>query len=320
MRALELHSLEGPDGLVLVERPDPHTDDGVVIDVRAAGVSFPDLLISQGRYQTRAELPWVPGLEVSGVVRSAPPGSDLRPGERVWASLERGGFASVAVADAKRTYRLPDALTFAQGAALGVNFRTAVFALRRRGALRAGEDVLVLGAAGGLGSACVSVAKAYGARVIAAVSTGDKAATARAAGADDVLVGGDLRDQVLAGTSGRGVDVVADVVGGEATVQAVRCTAAEGRVLILGFTSGEIPLIPGNRLLLRNVSVVGVGLGAFAASDPAVLRDTATEVLELIEGATLRPVLGASYPLEDGAEALRALARRTAQGKLVLLI
>jgi NADPH2:quinone reductase len=317
MRVLELQSLDGPDGFALAERPDPASAEEVVIDVHAAGVSFPDLLIAQGSYQVTAELPYVPGQEVAGVVRSAPAGADVRVGERVWASVDSGGFASVAVAAVKRTYPLPDALSFEEGAALGVNFLTAVFALGRRGALQAGENVVVIGAAGGLGSAAVSVAKAYGARVIATVSTDDKASTAERAGADEVVVGEDWRDRALELTDGRGADLVADVVGGEQTLQAVRSTAPGGRVLVLGFTSGSIPRIATNRLLLRNVSLVGVGLGAFIPTDPEVLVRTAAEVLRLID-AGLRPVVGVTRPLADGADALRDLAARTARGKLVL--
>ncbi|MDA0160331.1 NADPH:quinone oxidoreductase family protein [Solirubrobacter ginsenosidimutans] len=319
MQVLEIRSLDGPDGLAAAERPDPDPDGRVVIDVRAAGVSFPDLLISQGRYQVKAELPWVPGQEVAGVVRSAPPGHVLRAGDRAWGSVDNGGFASVAAVAVERAYPLHDALSFEEGASLGVNFLTAVFALGRRAALKEGETVLVLGAAGGLGSATVSVAKAYGARVLAVVSTEEKVATARSAGADEVIAGADWRDRILELTGGRGVDVAADVVGGGETLQAVRSTAPEGRVLILGFTSGEIPAVAANRLLLRNVSLVGVGLGAFIPTEPDILVRTAGEVVRLV-GAGLRPIVGATFPLAQGADALRALAARTAQGKLVLTV
>jgi NADPH2:quinone reductase len=319
VRALEIQRLDGPDGVVAAERPEPDAGGRVLIDVHAAGVSFPDLLISQGRYQVKAELPWVPGQEVAGVVRSAPDGHALAPGARVWASLDHGGYATVVAAAPDRAYALPDALSFEQGAALGVNFLTAVFALLRRGALQDGEDVLVLGAAGGLGSATVSVAKAVGARVIAAVSTEDKVATARDAGADEVVVGEPWRDTVLELTGGRGADLVADVVGGEQTLQAVRTTAPGGRVLVLGFTAGTIPQIATNRLLLRNVSLIGAGLGAFLPADPQILEKCAADVLALV-AAGLRPIVGATYPLERGADALRALADRSARGKLVLTV
>jgi NADPH2:quinone reductase len=319
VQALELQRLDGPDGLRLVERRDPDAGDHVVIDVRAAGVCFPDLLISQGRYQLKATLPYVPGLEVAGLVRSAPPGAGLTPGDRVWAFLDGGGFASVVACPADRVFPLPEGLSFEQGAALGVNFLTAVFALGPRAHLQRGEDVLVLGAAGGLGTATITVAKAMGARVLAVVSTAEKAPTAREAGADEVIVGPDWRDQALALTDGAGAGVVADIVGGDATLQAVRTTRPGGRVLVLGFTSGDIGAVPSNRLLLRNVSLVGAGLGAFAESDPGIYATAAAEVLRLLADGP-GPVVGTVLPLAEGAEALRLLQRREARGKLVLSV
>lgn len=319
MRALELQALEGPDGFALVDRPLCAADDRVTIDVRAAGVSFPDLLMSRGRYQVRPELPAVLGSEVAGTVRSAPAGHALAPGDRVWATMELGGFAEVTTAPVDQVFPLPDELSFEEGASLGVNYLTAVFALQRRAGLRAGETVLVLGAAGGLGTATVSVAKALGARVVAVVSVPEKAATAEAAGADEVVVGTDWRDAVLQHTGGRGAELVADIVGGAETLQAVRTTAPEGRVLVLGFTAGEIPSVATNRLLLRNVSLVGVGLGALTTTVPELIAETAAELSRLI-GDGLRPVVGGTLPLEQGADAVRQLEDRTARGKLVLTV
>jgi NADPH2:quinone reductase len=196
---------------------------------------------------------------------------------------------------------------------------TAVFALRVRDRLAEGETILVLGAAGGLGTATVAVAKRYGARVIASVSSAGKAETARRAGADEVVVGEDWRDEVLALTGGRGVDVVADIVGGELTLQAVRTCAPRGRVLILGFTTGSIASIGVNRLLLRNVSLVGAGLGALDDADPTTNPRVAELLAELLADG-LRPLIGATFPLERGADALRELQNRTAQGKIVLTL
>jgi NADPH2:quinone reductase len=317
MRALELQRLSGPEGFVLVDRPEPSGEGFVLIDVRAAGVSFPELLMSRGTYQHRPELPAVLGSEVAGTVRSTPPKSGLEPGARVWAAPALGGFAEVVAVPGERVFPLADDMSFEEGAALGVNYLTAVFALRRRAPLRPGETVLVLGAAGGLGTATAAVAHALGARVIGVVSAAAKADTARAAGADEVVVGADWREQVLDLTGGRGADVVADVVGGEQTLQAVRSAAPEGRVLVLGFTSGEIPALKTNRLLLRNVSLVGAGLGALAATVDDLIDETAAELERLI-GEGLRPVVGAALPLEQGAEAVRRLEDREAQGKLVL--
>jgi NADPH2:quinone reductase len=317
MRALELRSLDGPDALTLVERDDPPANGSVVIDVKAAGVSFPDLLVTQGRYQVKPELPAVPGLEVAGVVRTAPDSAAVRAGDRVWAALEGGGFADTVAAPPDRVFALADELGFVEGAALPVNFLTAVFALRRRGRLQRGESVLVLGAAGGLGSALVGVATSLGARVLAVVSSEEKARTAGDAGADTVVVGEGWREEVLAQTGGRGVSLAADPVGGAATLEAIRSTRPEGRVLVLGFASGDVPHIAANRLLLRNVSLVGAGLGALVPFVPSLMRETADDVTRLVREG-LRPVIGATFPLERGAEALRELQARTARGKLVL--
>jgi NADPH:quinone reductase len=317
VRVLELQTLAGPDGLVLVHRPAPADESRVVIDVRAAGVCFPDLLMSRGRYQLRPDLPAVLGSEVAGTVRSAPAGHRLRAGDRVWAIMELGGFAEVAAVPADQAFPLAEDLSFEEGASLGVNFLTALFALKRRGALRPGETVLVLGAAGGLGTATIRVSKALGARVVAVVSVAEKAPTARSAGADEVVVGRDWRAEVLQLTQPRGADLVADVVGGDDTLQAVRTTAPEGRVLVLGFTAGEIPSIATNQLLLRNVSLMGVGLGALAATLPDLLGDTAVRLNRLI-GEGLRPLVGTTMPVERGADALRLLEDRRAQGKIIL--
>jgi NADPH:quinone reductase len=319
MRALELQRLGGPEGFVLVDRPEPSGDGLVLIDVRAAGVCFPDLLMSRGAYQHSPDLPVVLGSEVAGTVRSAPPGHGIEPGDRVWATPDLGGFAEMVAAPAERVFPLADAMSFEEGASLGVNYLTAVFALRRRGQLRAGETVLVLGAAGGLGTAIIAVARALGARVLAVVSEDAKAETARAAGADEVIVGAGWRDEVLERSGGRGADVVADVVGGEETVEAVRSAAPEGRVLVLGFTAGEIPALKTNRLLLRNVSLVGAGLGALAAKVDNLIDETVAELTRLLDEG-MRPVIGATFPLEQGAEAVRRLEDRQAQGKLVLTV
>lgn len=321
VRALELRSKVGPKGFVLCEIAEPTPlPSEVLIDVEAAGVGFPDLLISKGVYQLSPDLPCVTGNEVAGVVRSAPAAARVKPGDRVWASCRRGGFAAAVAVDATRVFPLPDPLGFVEGAALASNFSTAIFGLRRRGKLRPGETVLVLGAGGGLGSACVSVAQAMGARVIGVTSTSSKAEVARRAGAEAVILGPAWHNEVLALTDGRGVDVVADIVGGDETLHAVRSTAPEGRVLILGFTGGEIHSVKVNRLLLRNVSVVGVGLGAFAeAADPDIMTECGVEVNRLIEGG-LRPIVGAVYPIEEGVTALEQLDCRGGLGKIVLTL
>jgi NADPH:quinone reductase len=319
MRVLELQAIEGPDGFAVAERPNPKGEGKVVIDVRAAGVGFPDLLISRGRYQIRPDLPFVGGEDVAGFVRSAPEGTRVRTGDRVWAWVAAGGHAELVAAPPDKVFQLPDDLSFEEGASLGSNFLTALFALRRRGKLKSGETMLVLGAGGGLGTAVVAVGKTLGARVIANVSSEEKAKAARDAGADEIAVGVDFGDTVRELTGGRGVDVVADIVGGDQNLQAIRNTAPEGRVLILGFTSGSIPQIAANRLLLRNVNVVGVGLGAFISAEQSIFTTTAKELTELIDSG-LRPIVGRTFPLEQGSEAVRQLENRTARGKTVLTI
>jgi NADPH2:quinone reductase len=321
VKALLLKEVIGPRGFEVGEIDEPvPTPEEVLIDVRAAGIAMPELLISKGAYQHTPPLPHVAGQEVAGIVRSAPAGGRFKPGDRVWAAPGTGGQAAAAAVDERCTFPLLDGLDFVEGAALASNFMTAIFAFGRRGHLRAGETVLVLGAGGGLGSASVSVAKAMGARVIANVSSEAKAEVAREAGADEVVLGNEWRDEVLAMTDGKGVDVVADIVGGDETLQAVRTTAPEGRVIILGFTTGTIHEVKVNRLLLRNVSVVGAGLGAFRETkDPDVLVDSGAELNRLVAGG-MRPIVGSIYPLEEGVAAFEQLDGRAALGKIVLTL
>ena len=321
MKALLLNEAIGPQGFEIGEVAEPvPSPDEVLIDVEAAGIAFPDLLISKGAYQHSPPLPFIAGQEVAGVVRSAPADARVKAGDRVWAASSVGGFAEAVAVDGKRAFPLAEALDFVEGAALASNFSTAIFAFRRRGKLEPGETVLVLGAGGGLGSACVSVAKAIGARVIGNASTEVKGEVARRAGADEVVLGNEWRDAVLELTDGKGVDVVADIVGGEETLQAVRSTAPEGRVIILGFTAGAIHEVKVNRLLLRNVSVVGAGLGAFSESkDPEVMAECGAELNRLVD-AGMRPIVGSVYPIEEGAAALAQLDGRGALGKIVLTL
>lgn len=311
MRALQLQSLDGPDGVELVELPEPGPGDGVIIEAMAAAATFSDLLISQGRYQTSSELPFVIGADVAGVVRDAPDGAAVRPGDRAMA-VTQGAFAETVVAPVEKTFRIPDPLSFDEAAGFVMNYHTAHTALHRRGRLAAGETVLVHGAAGGVGTATVQVAKATGARVIAIAGSQEKAAIAREAGADDVvLTSEDWVAAVREMTQGRGADVIMDPVGGERFDLSVRCLATEGRLLVVGFTSGEIPVLKVNRLLLRNADVVGV----YAFID----QSTADALAGLVEEG-LRPLVGEIYPFERGAEALRALDGRVAVKKLVIRI
>src|SRR3954470_15224948 len=265
MRALQITELTGPDhALRVVDVPEPEPSHpmtpgrGVLVDVHVAGVSFPEVLQTRGEYQVKPPLPFVPRSEVGGVVRSAPADSGLAPGDRVAAFCMLGGFAEVAVAPAYLTFALSDALDFAQGAGLILNYHTAYFALKLRGRLEAGETVLVHGAAGGVGTASLQVAKALGARAIAVVSSDQKERVARQAGADEVLrSGGAWKDEARELTGGAGVDVVLDPVGGERFVDSLRSLGEGGRAVVVGFTAGSIPEVRVNRLLLSNLEIVG---------------------------------------------------------------
>ena len=322
MRALEVQALTGPDGIAVVQRPEPQ-DDGtrVVVDVVTAGVSFPDLLQSKGLYQFRPDPPFIPGLEMAGVVRAAPAGSGFSSGDRVCA-WTRAALAEVVACKPREVFHLPDELTWEEGASLVLNYQTAVFCMVHRGGLKAGETVLVLGASGGVGTSGIQVAKAYGAsRVIGLVSTADKGEVARAAGADDiVLVSDTWKDEVLALTGGTGVDLVYDPVGGDRFLDGVRSLARFGRLVVVGFAAGTIPEIKVNRLLLRNVSIVGAAWGEAVAGDPDLPHRIHAEMLPLIESGAIKPPVGAVLALEQGVDAYRLLDDRQAVGKIVLRV
>jgi NADPH2:quinone reductase len=322
MRAFQIAALDGPDALAAVERPEPEPShftspgSGVVIDVRAAGVSFPDLLQSRGLYQMKPELPFVPGGEVAGTVVSASDG--FSPGDRVAAMTILGGFAERAVAPVELCFPLPAALDFAEGAALVLNYHTALFALQTRGRLAAGETVLVHGAAGGVGTAALQVARGLGARTIAVVSSDEKERVARDAGADEVVrSGGDWKDEARS-LSGGGVDLVLDPVGGDRFTDSLRALREGGRVVVVGFTGGGIPEVRVNRLLLNNLAVVGAGWGAYAMGKPDFLRETAEALERMVEDGFVRPVVGVRLGFDQAAEALRVIDRREALGKVVL--
>ena len=340
MRAIQIVELSGPaSALREVEVPEPEPISnalspagGVVIEVHAAGVSFPEVLQTRGEYQYKPPLPFVPGSEVAGVVRSVPAGdagaagaeaagsgtSSLRVGERVAAFCALGAYAEIAVAPPFLTFRLPDALDFAQGAALILNYHTAYFALALRGRLREGETVLVHGAAGGVGTAALQVASGLGARTIAVVSSDAKEQVARAAGAGEVLRSdGPWKDEAKALTGG-GVDIVLDPVGGDRFTDSLRSLRADGRLVVVGFTGGSIPEVKVNRLLLGNVEVVGAGWGAYALARPALCREIGERIERLIEAGFVRPIVGARFPLQRAAEALREIDERRATGKVVL--
>lgn len=319
MRAVQVTTLDGPTSVQLVELPDPvPTDAQLLVEVHAAGVSFPDVLLTKGQYQMKPALPFVPGAEVAGVVLSAPEGSSFGPGDRVAGFPVFGGFAEKVVCDPAMVFALPDAVSFAAGAALPMNYLTVDFALVRRGDLRAGETVLVQGAAGGIGVASIQLAKSLDARVIAVVSSPEKAEIARQAGADEVVMVDGFLAAVKELTGGRGVDIVVDPVGGDRFTDNLRCLAPEGRLLVVGFTGGTIPEVKVNRLLLNNVSVVGVGWGAFWMHDPSYLAEQWARLHPHLASGHLDPLLGNSYPLERAADALLEIDERRALAKVLL--
>jgi NADPH2:quinone reductase len=316
MRAIQVTSLDGPKAVQLVDLPAPESPDQVVIDVHAVGVNFPDVLQTHGLYQIKPPLPFVPGSEVAGTVVSGP---GFAPGQRVVGFCVWGGYAEQVAVDPTMVFPLPDNLSFEQGAALPMNYLTVDFALQHRTQLRAGETILVQGAAGGIGVATTQLAKALNARVIAVVSTDDKAATAHAAGADEVVVGLDFKDRVKELTGGRGVDCVLDPVGGDRFTDSLRCLTREGRLLVVGFTAG-IPEVKMNRLLLNNISVIGVAWGEYFTNTPGYLQQQWVRLLPLLESGALVPLVGNSYPLEDAAEALLELDERRAKAKVLLKV
>jgi NADPH2:quinone reductase len=318
MKALVAQELSGPSGLTYCDVDDVGGDDAVVVDVGAAGVSFPDLLLLRGEYQLRLDPPFIPGMEVAGVVRSAPYESEFKPGQRVTALSMLGGWAERVVVPPANVRPTPDDIDDAEAVALLGNYQTMYFALAKRGALRAGETVLVLGSAGGVGTAAIQIAKALGAKVIAMVHRPHAREFVESLGADVVLPLADgWLDAVKEATDGRGVDMVVDPIGGDAFDDAIRVLATEGRLLVIGFAAGGIPTVKVNRLLLRNVSVIGVGYGEFVNRTPGAQALFEFGVAELVR-AGLRPPPPIRFPLSKGADALQALADGGVLGKVVL--
>jgi NADPH2:quinone reductase len=321
MRAAQLTRLDGPDGVEVGEIDEP-TGDGVIVDVHAAGAAFPDALLTRGLYQYRPDPPFVLGAEIAGVVRSAPADAPVKAGDRVVGlTMLTGGMAEVAVLAPDRVFKLPDNVSFTAGAGLLFNDLTVYFALTVRGRLHEGETVLVHGAAGGIGTSALRLAPVLGAsRVIAVVSTEDKADIARAAGATDVVLADGFKDAVKELTGGRGVDVVVDPVGGDRFTDSLRSLAPAGRLLVIGFTGGEIPTVKVNRLLLNNVDVVGVGWGAWAGKHPGALAEQWADLEKLLASGKLPPPEPVVYPLDEAAAAIASLENRTAKGKVVLRV
>ncbi|WP_409561518.1 NADPH:quinone oxidoreductase family protein [Hyphomicrobium sp. MC8b] len=324
MKAALCKSLEGPNGLVIETLAEPVPLDGqAIVRVAAVGLNFADTLITRGKYQFKPDLPFSPGAEIAGVVESVGPNDlGIHVEQPVMAYVNWGGAAENIAVDIGKLVPIPDGVPMTVAAGLSVTYGTAIHGLADRGQLKAGETVVVTGAAGGAGQAAVEIAKLMGARVIAVVSSDEKAKIAKAAGADEVILfpGSDLKTEVRNLTGGRGADVVYDCIGGEASEPLVRALAWEGRFLVVGFAAGEIPKIPLNLLLLRGAEIAGVFWGEAVTRNPAGHRANMVRVLDWVREGRLRPRVQATYPLEDIVSALGVLDRREATGKIVLTI
>ena len=311
----------GPADVVVNDVPEPAPGpDDVLVEVHSVGISFPDLLLSKGEYQMKPEPPFTLGVDFAGVVVE-PGASSLAAGQRVAGVGGWGGAAELVANPSAFTFALPDEMSFDEGAALPMNYLTAQFALAERGGLRAGETVLVHGAAGGVGTASIQVAKGMGARVIGVVSTEAKAEVAQAAGADDVVLVQGFKDAVGGLTGGKGVDVVVDVVGGDVFMDSLRVLGTQGRLLVVGFAAGQgIPEVKVNRLLLNNVDVRGVGWGAYAMARLDYMQQQWAELVPMIESGVVKPPIGATYELDDFGRALKDMDDRLTLGKSVVRV
>jgi NADPH2:quinone reductase len=319
MKAVQVAELTGPDAAVVADVDEPGADGMMTVEVRAAGISFPDLLMTRGQYQYKPEIPFVLGSEPAGVVLSAPEGSGFAEGDRIAAMTMGGAFAERAPVIPQMAFKLIDELSFEQGAAYILNYHTAHFGLLKRGQLQEGETVLVHGAAGGVGTATIQVAKASGAKVIAVVSNDDKERVAREAGADEVVRSdGPWKDEAKE-ISGGGVNLVFDPVGGDRFLDSLRSLTDEGRIVVIGFTEGSIPEVAVNRLLLRNVSVVGAGWGAYAIPRPDYARETQEDLDRMAREGFVKPIVGRTYRLDEIPQALKDIDERRALGKLVMV-
>jgi NADPH2:quinone reductase len=322
MRAVVVDRWIEPSELEVREAPEPATRPGTLqLEVRAAGCNFFDILMVQGRYQVKPRFPFVPGAEVAGVVREVGEGvAGFAPGDRVLASAGLGGFAELAVVPAAAAWPLPEGMSFAEGAAFPIVYPTAYAGLVHRAALRPGEDLLVHAAAGGVGIAAVQIGRALGARVIATAGGPEKLEVARREGADELV---DYRKEdfvarVLELTGGRGADVIYDSVGGDVFERSLKCIAWNGRLLVIGFASGVIPSVQANRILLKQIAVVGLHWGAHAEKEPAKIPQIFASLFDLYRAGRIRPVVFATYPLEEVPAALEALGGRRTFGKVIV--
>ena len=324
MRALVCNEYGPPETLVIEEREDPTPGEGqIAVDLEAAGINFPDVLSIAGKYQVKTPTPFVPGNEAAGVVYAVGPGvTRFAVGDKVIINTTGGAFAEKCVADVHMSAPLPDDLSFEQGAGFTVTYGTSYHALKQSANLQPGEIVLVLGAAGGVGITAVEIAKAMGARVIAAASSDKKLAFAVSAGADETINYSEvpLNETVKELTDGKGADVVYDPVGGELAEQAFRATAWHGRYLVIGFACGEIPKFAANIALLKEASIIGVWWGTWASKNPRLQIQNMMEMAALISNGTLTPRVTESYSLDEYKDAFRTITERRALGKVTLRI
>ena len=323
MRAVVCSSLEGPKSLRVADMPEPTCGRGeVAIDVRAAGVNFPDVLLSYGKYQFKPSPPFVPGGEAAGIVAEVGEGvTRVKKGDRVATTMLHGAFASRIVVPEPSVVPVPEKVSFETAAATLLTYLTTIHALEDRAHLRAGETLLVLGASGGVGIAAVQLGKLLGAKVIAAASTDEKVAFCKEQGASEGIVYSreDLKERAKALTGGKGVDVIYDAVGGAYSEAALRAIAWEGRHLVVGFASGDIPKIPLNLTLLKGCQIVGVFWGQFAMREPERNRAHGEKVFAWVAEGKLAPHVDAVFPFERATEALERMERREVKGKLVLV-
>jgi NADPH2:quinone reductase len=323
MKAWRVHEWSEPETMQFEEVAVPEPGPGQVrIRVRAAGLNFFDILQIQGKYQTKPPFPFTPGAEAAGVVDACGQGvAAFAPGDRVLAFVLHGAFSEYALAAADRVFPMPDGMDFAQGAALPIVYHTSYLALERRARLSEGEWLLVHAGASGVGMAAIQLGCALGARVIATAGSEEKLAFCRRQGAAETLSyrDGEWVERVKAITGGRGADVIYDPVGGDVFDLSSKCIAPEGRLLVIGFASGRIPTIAANRVLLKNISIVGVFWGGYAQQKPEYVAETQKKLDEFHERGLIHPEVTSRYPLADAPRALRALAGRGVSGKAVLV-
>ncbi|MFJ1254897.1 NADPH:quinone oxidoreductase family protein [Cupriavidus sp. CuC1] len=328
MKAIVIQEFNAPDAVTVGDLPDPQVGDSdVLVEVRAAAVNYPDVLVVQGKYQILPQRPFAPGKDAAGVVRAVGANvTHVQPGDRVVAQLEYGAFAELVSVPADSCFRIPDAMPFEDAAAMGLVYQTAYFALVERGGFRAGETVLVTGAAGGVGSAAIQIVKGLGGIALAGVSGAEHAQAARQLGADAVIdlsapdLRESLRDQVRNATAGHGADVVLDTLGGDVFDAALRAIAWCGRAVVIGFAAGRIPEIKANYLLVKNIAVSGLQWSDYRVRQPEKVLAVQQEIFRLYQQGALKPKIAGALPLARAGEALARLASGQVSGKYVLTL